>query len=566
MSDSAQVANGRSGGSRSADASAGQAPRGHLRKDAITALGAATIAMAFMGPATSVFFNTPLGAAHMGYGLPFGTLLALIVCFSVAGTIGAFSRRMPTAGFAYTFNTRAFGKGGGFVSGWLLAFAYLAVGPMLFAALGSFGHDFLHDNLSITIPWWVISLVALGLVLFIGSLSLDRSVETAIVFLVLELTVMMALFVTVLAKHSGSLSLAPFNPGKSLDGFSGIGYGMLWGILMFVGFESAGTLGEETKGARRAVPIALFSAVVIIGVFYVLSSYVAAIGYGAGGSKTFAGDSAPWTTLANKTWSSSVAWIVSLTVINSQFANIISGSNAAVRMIFSLGRERILPLRALAHEPPRQSDRGVGRVHRPVGDAHAGTRRGYGPAQRLRVHGHRARPRHRDRLHLDKPGVRALDVGPRALRVLAVQARADPGGDLGGATAADLGPDPSLPGVSDLARATDRRRSDRQWPRLLPVSAPPRAADRDWHGQGLGGRPGRDTAGTGAGNRAGGRSRRRVELGARTGSGSRRHVPACRVRRGVGSDPRGAKRTRRGWPDPTGVRRASARDRRAAMP
>lgn len=343
MSDSAQVANGRSGGSRSADASAGQAPRGHLRKDAITALGAATIAMAFMGPATSVFFNTPLGAAHMGYGLPFGTLLALIVCFSVAGTIGAFSRRMPTAGFAYTFNTRAFGKGGGFVSGWLLAFAYLAVGPMLFAALGSFGHDFLHDNLSITIPWWVISLVALGLVLFIGSLSLDRSVETAIVFLVLELTVMMALFVTVLAKHSGSLSLAPFNPGKSLDGFSGIGYGMLWGILMFVGFESAGTLGEETKGARRAVPIALFSAVVIIGVFYVLSSYVAAIGYGAGGSKTFAGDSAPWTTLANKTWSSSVAWIVSLTVINSQFANIISGSNAAVRMIFSLGRERILP-------------------------------------------------------------------------------------------------------------------------------------------------------------------------------------------------------------------------------
>jgi amino acid transporter len=318
--------------------------KGGLRKNAISALGAATIAMAFMGPATSVFFNTAPGAAHMGYGLPFGTLLALIVCLAVAGTVGGFSRRMPAAGFAYTFNTRSYGRGGGFVSGWVLAFAYLAVGPMLFAALGSFGHDFLSQNLSISIPWWVLSLVAVGIVLFIGSRSLDRSVETAIVFLVLEVSVMLALFVTILAKNGHSLSLAPFNPGNSLDGFSGIGYGMLWGVLMFVGFESAGTLGEETRGARRSIPIALFAAVGIIGLFYVLSSYAAAIGFGGGaGSHTFSADSAPFSTLADKNWSSSVAWIVSLTVLNSQFANVISGSNASVRMMFSLGRERLLP-------------------------------------------------------------------------------------------------------------------------------------------------------------------------------------------------------------------------------
>jgi amino acid transporter len=322
----------------------GAETKGGLRKNAITALGAATIAMAFMGPATSVFFNTPLGAAHMGYGLPFGTLLALVVCLAVASTIGGFSRRMPTAGFAYTFNTRAFGRGGGFVSGWVLAFAYLAVGPMLFAALGSFGHDFLSANLSITVPWWVISLVALGIVLFIGSRSLDRSVETAIVFLVLEIGVMLTLFGTILVKHSHSLSLAPFSPGNSLDGFSGVGYGMLWGVLMFVGFESAGTLGEETRGARRSIPIALFAAVGIVGIFYVLSSYAAAIGFGSGaGSRGFAGDAAPFTTLADRNWGSSVAWIVSLTVLNSQFANLISGSNASVRMMFSLGRERLLP-------------------------------------------------------------------------------------------------------------------------------------------------------------------------------------------------------------------------------
>lgn len=316
--------------------------RGRLRANAISALGAATIAMAFMGPATSVFFNTPLGAAHMGYGLPLGTLLALVVCLALAGTIGAFSRRMPTAGFAYTFNTRAFGRGGGFQSGWLLGLAYLAVGPMLFAAIGSFGSDFLRANLHISLNWWIISLAIIGIVFFIGTLGLQRSVETAVVFLVLEVCVMMALFITILAKGHG-LSLAPFSPSHS-HGVSSLSYGMLWGILMFVGFESAGTLGEETRDARRSVPLALMAAVVIIGIFYVLSSYAAAIGFGPGsGSKAFAADAAPFTTLADKDWGTSVAWIVSLTVLNSQFANLISGSNAAVRMLFSLGRERLLP-------------------------------------------------------------------------------------------------------------------------------------------------------------------------------------------------------------------------------
>jgi amino acid transporter len=245
---------------------------GRLRAGAISALGAATIAMAFMGPATSVFFNTAPGAAKMGYGLPLGTLLALIVCFALASTIASFSRSMPTAGLAYTFNTRAFGRGAGFVSGWVLGFAYLMVGPMLVAAMGSFGSEFLDQQLHIGgVPWWVVSAVIVGIIFAIGRSGVQRSVQTALIFLLLEVTVMLALFGTVLGNGGKEgLSLAPFDPGNSLNGISGLGYGMLWGILMFVGFESAGTLGEETRDPRRNVPLALFFAVGFIGLFYVL--------------------------------------------------------------------------------------------------------------------------------------------------------------------------------------------------------------------------------------------------------------------------------------------------------
>ena len=321
--------------------------RDRLRAGAISALGAATIAMAFMGPATSVFFNTAPGAAKMGYGLPLGTLLALIVCLALASTIAAFSRSMPTAGLAYTFNTRAFGRGAGFVSGWVLGFAYLMVGPMLVAAMGSFGTEFLDQHLHVHgVPWWVVSAVIVAIIFLIGRSGVQRSVQTALIFLLLEVTVMLALFGTVLGNGGKEgLSLAPFAPGNSLEGVSGLGYGMLWGILMFVGFESAGTLGEETRDPRRGVPRALFLAVGFIGVFYVLSTYSAAIGFGKSGTHAFANDSGPWNTLADQYWGTKVAWVVALTVLNSQFANLLSGSNAAVRMLYAMGRERMLPHR-----------------------------------------------------------------------------------------------------------------------------------------------------------------------------------------------------------------------------
>jgi amino acid transporter len=320
---------------------------GRLRAGAISALGAATIAMAFMGPATSVFFNTAPGAAKMGYGLPLGTLLALVVCFGLASTIASFSRSMPTSGLAYTFNTRAFGRGAGFVSGWVLGFAYLMVGPMLVAAMGSFGAEFFDQHLGIGgVPWWVISAVLVAIIFAIGRSGVQRSVQTALIFLVLEVCVMLALFGTVLVDGGKEgLSLAPFFPGNSLEGISGLGYGMLWGILMFVGFESAGTLGEETRDPRRNVPLALFFAVGFIGLFYVLSTYTAAIGFGKSGGDAFAKDSGPWNTLADQYWGAKVAWVVALTVLNSQFANLLSGSNAAVRMLYSMGRERMLPHR-----------------------------------------------------------------------------------------------------------------------------------------------------------------------------------------------------------------------------
>jgi amino acid transporter len=323
-----------------------QARTGRLRGGAIGGLGAAVLAMAFMGPATSVAFNTPPAAAKIGFALPFGILLAMLVCLIMASTIGAFSSKLPSAGFAYTFNTHAFGKGTGFTSGWILVLAYGAVGPMLFSAMGGFGNQFLVSQFNVNIPWWVISAVIMAIIWFIGSRGISSSAKTALIFLTLEVGVLLSLFATIIGKGGASgNTVAPFDPAHSLTGVSGIGFGMLWGILMFVGFESAGTLGEETRDPRRTVPRALMFAVILIGLVYVLSGYVTAIGFGQHHVAALASDASPLTTLATKFWGADGVWLITLTVLNSQFANVLSGSSAAVRIIFSFGREGIFSRR-----------------------------------------------------------------------------------------------------------------------------------------------------------------------------------------------------------------------------
>ncbi len=317
---------------------------GRLRRNAISVIGAVALAMAFMGPATSVFFNTQPAAGGAGYALPFALVLALIVSVLVASAIGAFAQKIPTAGFAYTFNTHGFGKRGGFLSGWILVFSYAMVGPMLLSAIGALAAQFIQSITSVAIPWWIFTIAFAIIVWGIGILGVSRSARTALVFLVLEVGVMLALFATILFKGGAQgVSLAPFNPANSLGGLSGLGIGLLWSILYFIGFESAGTLGEETQNARRSIPVALFTAVGVIGLFYVLSGWAAAVGYGSSHASAFANDGTPWITLAQKFWSPNVVWLVSLTVLNSIFANLISGINATVRVLFAMGREGIVP-------------------------------------------------------------------------------------------------------------------------------------------------------------------------------------------------------------------------------
>ena len=321
-----------------------------LRKNAITLFGVVATTCAFMGPATSIYFNTGLGVRSCGNAFGFALLIAMVTMLLVAHVIAEFAKKIPTSGFGYTFSVQGLGPKAGFVVGWVLVGGYAMIGPMMLAAISYFLGQFCNNYLGLNINWAVFAVVIAGLTLFVSSRAIAMSVRVALIMLVIEVVIMTLFFLTILLKGGAEgTTLAAFNPANTLrpHDVDGIGDAVMWAILMFVGFESAATLGEETQDAKRNIPRALMLCVAGVGIFYMLGAFAAVVGYGPGHvQKVVASIDAgqnPWDPLLARFWGKGGSAMITLVIVNSIFANLLSGFNSVVRILYAMGRERVLP-------------------------------------------------------------------------------------------------------------------------------------------------------------------------------------------------------------------------------
>jgi len=137
---------------------------------------------------------------------------------------------------------------------------------------------------------------------------------------------------------------AVFSPASSPHGqFSDITTAMIYGISAFAGFEAAAALSEEAKNARRSVPASLIGVVIVTGVFYLLVVLAETLGAGQRGIAGFARQPSPLAYLTSHYWSPSVLWAIDLVVVLTGLGFVVAVFNAAIRILFAMGREQALP-------------------------------------------------------------------------------------------------------------------------------------------------------------------------------------------------------------------------------
>jgi amino acid transporter len=142
---------------------------------------------------------------------------------------------------------------------------------------------------------------------------------------------------------------ASFRPSPQFNGWAGLGFGMVFSILSFAGFEGAATLGEETLNPRRNIPIALLGTVIGSGIFFIFVAYCEVIGFGPHGIKDLANSQAPLDDLALRYSSPRLAIALDLAAATSCFSGVLGGVAAAARLLFALGRAGLSPALADVH-------------------------------------------------------------------------------------------------------------------------------------------------------------------------------------------------------------------------
>ena len=306
----------------------------------VIAFGASNVA-----PAGSVVGGLVIAVSYAGFASPLVVLVAFVASLCCASSIAEFARRLPSAGSLYTYNSRGLGRIGGFLTGWMMVFAYALYVPAGIALTSAYASQLLADTLHVTIGGWALFVVILGAVALVAYLGIGTSSSVDLVLVVGEVAVIAALAITILVKIGPAhYSVAVLSPASSLNGqLTDITTAMIYGITAFAGYEAAAALGEEARNTRRSIPTSTIGVVIVTGIFYLLVVLAEMFGVGRHGIPSFMRRSNPLGYLTSQYWSPSALWAIELVVVLTGLGFVIAAFNAAIRVLFAMGRERALP-------------------------------------------------------------------------------------------------------------------------------------------------------------------------------------------------------------------------------
>ena len=317
----------------------------------VIAFGVSTVA-----PAGAVIGALVIVVSYAGSASPLVVLIAFTASLCCASSMAEFARRLPSAGSLYTYTSRGLGPTGGFLTGWMMVLAYAVYVPAVISLTSAYASQLLALPLHVTIAPWALFVVILAIAAGVAYLGISISSSADLILAAGEVAVIAALAVTILVKIGpAQYPAAVFSPASSPHAqLTDLTNAMIYGIAAFAGFETAAALGEEARNTRRSIPAGIIGIVIVTGVFYLLVVAAEMFGVGRHGIAGLLRQGNPLGYLTSRYWSPSVLWVLDLVIVVAGLSFVIAAFNAAIRILFAMGRERVLPA-ALARLSARQT-------------------------------------------------------------------------------------------------------------------------------------------------------------------------------------------------------------------
>jgi amino acid transporter len=325
----------------------GPATTSGLKRE-LKVVDAAAFSVGLIGPVGGMALLGAGAVAIIGRAAIWAFVFALIAVSLTAYSFTRLARYIAHSGSVYALVGITLGPRAGFVAGWALLGAYIAICSGSTIEIGYFFSQVLGGiGLSSTTPWLVIAIVALAVVVALGFTEI-RVITKSLLYAELIGVVLVTLLSVVVLVRQG-IGNAPGNVRLTLDifrfppgtNFSAIAGAAVYGFTAFAGFEGAATLGEETQNPKREIPRAIKIAIGVVGVFFLLTIATQSLGYGtdAAGVQKFHEQSNPYGDIGTAYVGKWLAVCLNLVASLSLFAITLGTIAASARILYALARD-----------------------------------------------------------------------------------------------------------------------------------------------------------------------------------------------------------------------------------
>jgi urea carboxylase system permease len=320
------------------------------------------VAFSYISPSTGIFTLFALGLTTIGGVFIWSWPIVAVGQLCIALGFAELASHYPVAGSVFQWTKYLAGKTYAWFAGWIYMFAGVltiasvcATLPLaLIPAFNNIGWD-IHNNLHNQKTFAIITLVSITVLNIFGVRLVAIVNNTGVLFEILGMVVFA--FVLALFHHHQSAAVIFHTGGTSLTVGTFL-VAMFMSLFVIYGFDTAGTLAEETKDPRREAPKAIIGSIVgafIIGGIFLFAMLLAIPNLGDGIKNGF-GPAA----IIDANFGNAFSTVFLLVVAAAIFVCCLSIMTSTVRLCFGMARDDTLPAsKALSWVHPQ--------LHTPVG-------------------------------------------------------------------------------------------------------------------------------------------------------------------------------------------------------
>lgn len=306
----------------------------------------------------TAIFTLPgiVAADHTGPAVPLSFLIGAVGAGMAAFAYSEMSSVLPFAGSAFSWLSVLFGEFVGWVTGWALLAEYFLSVAFVASGWSAYVRGFLN-SVGIKLPTAIssglnlkkgsyVDILAVIAILFVGYLlnngakTYSRIENTIVVIKLLVVVLFIIVGFTAIHPHNYVPFIPPHKAGTTFGGFTGIIAGAAQVFLSYVGFDALAANTAEVKNPGKTMPKVIIGTLLIGSTLFILVSLVLV---GMFKYSVYKGNAEPAAWALRASGHYVTATMLSLVAIVGMFAALIGIHLASSRLLYSFGRDGLLP-------------------------------------------------------------------------------------------------------------------------------------------------------------------------------------------------------------------------------